>query len=103
MNPIKCPDCGSTCLEIKTHGYPKLIMDREDWKTLKKGTYEHRFVCPKCGSEWLYDGLRKWIEKIPIDAQFHFNKSGNEVRLDVTARMTSEKEYRKALFNCETT
>lgn len=72
MKEIKCPKCDSTCIEIKTHGYPKEIYEPNQSKVF----HEYRYVCPNCGSEWLYDALLGLIFPIPEDAQYHFNQSG---------------------------
>jgi hypothetical protein len=75
--PIKCPTeldgCGSTCLEIRTHGYPKAICE----PNLKKVYNEYRYVCPNCGMEWLYHTSPRggMIEDIP-EAEFRFGKDG---------------------------
>jgi hypothetical protein len=76
LKPFKCADCGSICIEIKACGYPKEICEPNQTKVF----HEYRFVCLKCGHEWLYDTLLKLIFSIPKDAQFHFDRNGKEVK-----------------------
>jgi serine/threonine protein kinase len=66
---MNCPDCETSCLEINTHGYPSSI-------------HEHRFVCPNCGEEYIYDPLDKEIIRITNSSEVHFAKNGRILEKD---------------------
>jgi hypothetical protein len=76
--PIDCPieldGCGALCLEIRTHGYPKGIYEPNVTKVYR----EYRFVCPKCGKEWIYYTNFRMVEEVQ-DAEFHFGKDGKVI------------------------
>jgi len=76
MKAFRCPDCDTTCKEIRTHGYPKEIHE----PNITKVYHEYRYVCPNCGAEWLKDALLKIILPIPVDAQYHFDKTGKVIK-----------------------
>ena len=66
---MKCVDCETSCLEINTNGYPSSI-------------HEHRFVCPNCGEEYIYDPIEREIIRITSRAEVHFAKNGKILKRD---------------------
>jgi hypothetical protein len=81
--PIRCPrgpkpfdGCGTICKEVgHLIGYPKLLFDHP-----KKTYREYRYVCPKCGKEWLYDTSERGITPIPEFSQWKISiKRGKEI------------------------
>ncbi|UZE92469.1 MAG: hypothetical protein IB616_01265 [Methanosarcinales archaeon] len=78
--PIKCPielgGCNTVCIEIRWH-YPKPICE----PNVKRLYNEYRYVCPKCGKEWVYDTLWREIAEVPEDANFHFDKHSDLIKV----------------------
>lgn len=58
--------------------------------------HEYRYVCPKCGKEWVEDTLSRDIMDVPKDAQFHFNRKGKMVTYDYGKRFDYRK-WKKAI------
>jgi len=80
IKAIKCPKmlkgCGAVCVEVgHSIGYPKGLYDDP-----KRTYHEYRFVCPKCGKEWIKDTLDRGIYRIPDSSQFRIKLvNGKEV------------------------
>lgn len=70
VKPINCyrnlGGCGSICIEVG-HAicYPKGLCDG-----LKFRGYEYRFLCPRCGKEYIYDTSDRSIFRVPRGSQF---------------------------------
>ena len=83
IKSIRCPrsgkpfdGCGAICKEVgRSIGYPKEIVDHP-----QRVYHEYRFVCPKCGKEWIYDTYNMEIFRVPKTSQFRIRLiNGKEV------------------------
>lgn len=68
----RCPKCGSKLREINKDYYPEHIDD---------GSVEgfcHRYVCPKCGTEGIYNTITSaWVSA--ENSIHHYGKKGNRL------------------------
>jgi hypothetical protein len=66
--PISCPQCSAACTEVgHVLSYPKLT--GSPWPSGKDAS-EHRYACPQCGREWIYQTKWQDIYAVPEDARF---------------------------------
>lgn len=99
MKPIKCPKllrgCGNNCIEVKQLGYPKEMYQEK----YKRSYYEHRYVCSKCGKEWLYESRpdQKQTSRIPKSSQY-ICKSFNG---KILCKLNPKNEYYKMTLKFE--
>ncbi len=78
---ILCPECNSDTTEVnwavhsdgkKHKDYPKEIYERRP--NSKRVFHEYRYFCSQCSKEWLHDTLFNYIQDIPKNSQFVYNK-----------------------------
>jgi hypothetical protein len=90
--------CGAVCIEVgRVLGYPKPTQQK---RTIALGTngkreiggHEYRYLCPKCGKEWLHDTLFNIITKIK-SSQFQI-KSINGEEFYKTEEPNTLKHYK---------
>jgi len=100
IKPIKCPKgrkpfdgCGSVCVEVgHSIGYPKGLYDHP-----RKIYHEYRFVCPKCGKEWIYDTAERGIFRVRKTSQFKIRLKNNEEIIKANPKHPSYQESLKFL------
>ena len=75
---IRCLCCSATCVEVgHALSYPKSTGG--PWPSGKEAK-EHRYTCPECKKEWIYQTKWKDIYPVPQDAQFHISfEDGQEI------------------------
>jgi hypothetical protein len=80
IKSIRCPKgpkpfdrCGAVCIEVgHSIGYPRGLYDHP-----KRVYHEYRFVCPKCGKEWIHDTSERGIFRVPRASQFKIKLNKN--------------------------
>jgi hypothetical protein len=73
--PIECfqclGGCGSLCVEVgRAIGYPKNIPGYKNKFGIPNIFHEYRYVCPKCGLEFIHDTLFREIARVPQNPQY---------------------------------
>jgi uncharacterized protein with PIN domain len=69
----KCPKCTFKLREIKKDYFSEYI----DTGTFKG--FKHRYVCPKCGNEGIYNTITDMWTNIKKDLIHHYGKKGNRL------------------------
>jgi hypothetical protein len=73
---VRCLGCGATCVEVgHALSYPKSI--GSPWPSGKEAR-EHRYACPECGKEWIYQTKWRGIYPVPQNSQFHIKLEGGQ-------------------------
>lgn len=84
-SPINCLKCEAVCVEVG-HDifYPKSI---DDPKAARKGRtgYEHRYVCSRCGTEYIHETLNRLTHEVPEGADFHIRLVKGEEMIQVNS------------------
>jgi len=83
--PLRCRRCGAICVEVgHAISYPKRIQYPG---TASKGkpSYEYRYVCPDCGTEFIRETLHRRIYKIPKGADFNIGLVNGQEVIQVNA------------------
>lgn len=69
----RCPKCVSRLREINKDYYPEYI---------NHGSVEgfrHRYVCPRCGTEVIYNTVTAVWNKVEENSIYHYGKNGNRL------------------------
>lgn len=69
----RCPKCNAKLREIQKDYYPEHI------ETENLEGFRHRYVCPKCGNEVIYNTIINTWTSINEEALYHYGKKGNRL------------------------
>ncbi len=83
--PITCPGCRKACVEVgHAIAYPKRVEDADSVRKGRRG-YEYRYVCPRCGAEYIYETLSRVTSKVPKGADFNIKLANGEEIIQVNS------------------
>jgi len=86
--PIRCPECQKACVEVgQAIAYPRRIEDPEASRKGRAG-YEHRYVCPHCGAEYIHETLSRKTSRVPEGADFNIRLVSEEEVIQVNSPLT---------------
>ena len=82
---VSCHKCQGLCIEVgHAISYPKRRLNPRLGRRKRAG-HEYRYVCPRCGAEYVRDTLSRQTDEVPRGADFHIRIVRGEEIIEVNS------------------